>query len=1170
MAPERKLRKLQSTVMRACVFGAILCVSCLGQEVLKYSIQEQSPKDSIVGNIREDSELRSMASADDFSQIEFSILSQGNTYESYFTVDSNNGSLYTDTVIDREHLTECIYEIICELTLNIVAKSQISAFFRTLKISVTIEDINDNSPAFPKDSTQLDISELATVNSLMAVVGAEDPDVGNFSLQKYFILNEENLDLPFTSTYEKFVDGSSVVKLKITGDLDRETQDSYSIVIVAEDGGEPKLTGTLTVNINIDDTNDNPPVFEHTLYNITINETIEVGAEIIQLKATDADVGINSEIVYKLSKNQIGKVQELFSINESSGALYVNKKFESGGEYRIIVEATDKGTQPLFSQTVVVVTVLDSDNNRPEIKVNLFSDTGIATISEYADIGTVVAHIRLIDTDTGANGVITCDISSDNNVFRLQGLDVNEYKVTVDKTLDRETMDFIFVVVNCYDMGSPPKTTFVEFSVQVTDENDHSPMFLQAIYFVDFPENNDVNVDLTQVTAIDKDIGNNGEISYSLWANGNYRFSMDPLTGQIKTLSTFDRETDETITIYAYAKDNGSPARTSTATVMINVLDLNDNNPKFDKPMYEFFVSENLPENEFVGMVNATDLDIGANARLTLVIGSELPFHIDTDGNIRTTEVLDRENIPTHSFLVIAYDHGQPSRNSSTNIVVHVTDVNDHVPRFIFPDSENYTVELDAHSMPNSIVTKIRAFDLDDGVNGELFYSIQSVNVSDLFTIDGNSGVISLSRQLLNTDQQIYNILLRVDDKGNPRNYATTSLNIFISRKEVLPPKSESKGENLLIAIFLSTITFVLVFTIVLVICILKRRWFSGGNDSKDDTDDGNRFDKLETSKGKRVQFAEAENDTNEKRTSVTKAPVLESMTTFSSDGNDSRDSDITTSTVDMEIPILDSQRMNRESNPSRNFTKLLQSEPNPGPSDSRVSTPRSDTGQSRSDSKMMLTLQSHSSLLNATIKPNTSTISYHVGDDNHSQTSGETVTSDSGRGGSESDIHSAILSNSHDSDVRLPSDLRYHQRFPVNSTFNDNHKPWLNLADLRHHKCPKMSVAQQLQNDRKHRLQLKDFTDRNSVRCKQNEPILHRGPHTQSDINFDRNRIYPKTHTLPPPPSDVEHSFMTYEEDDDDLSTTTSGSYTIDHEDVSLDLRSPVLNTPALRGCLV
>lgn len=894
---------METAKLRMYVFSAVFLVSCMGQDVLKYSIFEQSPNGSFIGNVREDSNLRATASASDFSQISYSVLSQGNAYEKNFTVDSRNGSLYTASIIDREALTECAYETTCVLPLSIVAKSQISAFYRTLKVNITVKDINDHAPSFPDDFTSLYISELATIGSSMSLDGAVDADAGMYSLQRYYILDEATLNLPFTISYKKYVDGSSVVKLKITGDLDRETQDSYSIVIVAEDGGNPELTGTMSVHINIDDTNDNAPVFANSLYNATINETMDIGEEIIELSAIDADIGINSEVVYSLSKNQIGRIQELFAINETSGAIYVNKKFESGGQYRIIVEASDMGTQPLMSQVVVIVTVLDSDNHRPEITVNLFSDTGMATISEYADLGTVVAHVRLIDKDTGANGIVTCDISSDDDVFKLQGLDVNEFKVTVAKGLDRESMDFIFVVINCYDKGTPPKTTFVEFSVKVIDENDHSPMFLQAIYFVDMLENNKPNTDIVQVSAIDNDIDTNGEITYSVWATGDYRFTMDPLSGIIKTQSAFDRETDSSIRLYAYAKDGGVPARTSTATVIINVLDENDNVPEFDEPFYEFSVTEYVPVDTSVGVVVAEDLDFGDNARLGFHIDSAVPFKVDTYGTIRTKEGLDREALPIQSFVVIAYDHGTPSWNTSTSVVVHVTDENDHAPRFIFPDSENYTVEVSADSLPKTVVTKIKAFDLDEGLNSELFYSIQTANASDLFTMDGNTGEITLVRQFRRSDQEIYNIVLRVDDKGNPRQFATTAVNIYIVRQTTPVPIPATNGENMLIAIVLSTVTFVLVLTIMLVICILRRNGFgSGDNSESEDTF----CEKVNSGKERRVKFADLEPATN----STSNESPIDAMTTFSNDGNESRDSDMTSSTVDMETPILEKHKV--------------------------------------------------------------------------------------------------------------------------------------------------------------------------------------------------------------------------------------------------------------------
>ena len=846
-----------------CIFVfAVLRQVVFGQEgTLTYSIPEEVPKGTLIGNVGQDSNLRATASSEDYSHIKYSFLHQGKSYQNLFTIDSVNGSIHTHAIVDRENIAECEYSLSCVLSLSVVAQSKISAFFRKIKINITVFDINDHAPSFEKDETFIEISELAKTGSAIALIGASDADAGNNSLQKYYILDSEKQNLPFTASFQKFEDGSSVVKLNITGKLDRETQDVYNVTIVAEDGGDPKLTGTMLVNIVIADSNDNSPVFSQSPYNVTIEETIAVGTEIIKIRATDADIGINSEIVYSISDNQIQKIQELFTINETTGSLCVKSALDNAGQYRIIVEATDRGLQPLMTQGIVIVKVLDSNNNPPEININLFSETGIAKVSEYADTGTVVAHIALIDKDTGINGIIKCEISSDHDVFKLQNFDENEYKVTVDKELDRETMEFVYVIVNCYDMGTPPLNSYVEFSVQIVDENDNDPSFLQEIYFVDVYENGEIDKELVQVSAIDNDIGRNGEIRYSAWSTGKYQFYIDSLSGFIKTMSVFDRETDDRITVYVYAKDDGSPPRTGTATVVLNILDQNDNDPQFSDTMFVFNVSENVAAGTSVGTVTVEDEDADKNGQMSLIIDASLPFTIDSTGVIKTAKVLDREDKEKYNFLVTAYDHGVPSRNRTTSVVVHVLDVNDHHPVFVFPDVANYTVVLPAESLPNTVVAKIKAFDLDERQDNisRLFYSILNTNVSSIFTIDGNSGDITLARPIVDKDQELFTVNLMVEDNGNPKLHNTTALRIFIERTETDKRPVDTESENKLIAIVVGCVTFVLVFTIVLVIVILKLKTTRRNKNDDDDNDQNRFYEKARDTSERRVQFADIE-----------------------------------------------------------------------------------------------------------------------------------------------------------------------------------------------------------------------------------------------------------------------------------------------------------------------
>ena len=884
---------------RAFVFE-LLMLTVYGQEnVLQYSVSENVQKGTYLGNVDKDSNLRSTVSSEDYSHIKYSFLHEGHSYQNLFSVNAVNGSVYTYATIDRESIQECEYETSCVLPLSVVAQSKISAFFRKIKLNITIVDVNDHAPSFSKERTVLEISEIATVGSAIALVGASDADSGNNSLQVYYILESDTHDLPFATSFEKFVDGTSVVKLEITGNLDRETKDFYNLTIVAEDNGDPKLTGTMEVNILIEDSNDNAPVFTQSPYNVTIAETTEVGTEILRLTATDADLGINSEIIYSLSRNQMGKIHDLFVVNETTGALCVKSAFTNAAQYRVIVEATDKGLQPLMEQAVVVIQILDSNNNPPEITINLFSDTGIAKISEFANVGTVVAHVGLVDKDTGINGVIECEISSDHGVFKLQGFDFNEFKVTVAKELDRETMEFVYVIINCFDKGSPPLSSYVEFSVQITDENDESPRFLQEIYFVDVYENNKIDLELVQVSAIDNDIGDNGDIRYSAWATGKYQFYIDAVSGFIKTMSSFDRETDDRVTLYAYAKDKGSPQRTGTATVILNILDVNDNDPRFDAEMFVFNVSENLAAGTSVGTIVVQDDDTDKNGQLSLIIDADLPFTIDSSGLIKTVRQLDREDKHIYSFLVTAFDHGVPSRNSTSSVVVHILDVNDNHPVFVFPEVANYTVVIPIDTQPKSVVAKIKAFDLDERMDSQkqLFYSILNTNVSKTFTMDGNTGEITLARPLLDTDQEIFNIQLRVEDNGNPKRHNTTSLQIFIERLETPKRPSDTGGENMLIAIVIGCVTFVLVFTIVLVIFILRIKARKHKDEGESDQD--RFYDKPHGEK--RVQFAEIAHQTADDMDFVSKA-TKESRTPVSDDVME-KEADLDLMSTDEPVP---------------------------------------------------------------------------------------------------------------------------------------------------------------------------------------------------------------------------------------------------------------------------
>ncbi|CAC5382796.1 unnamed protein product [Mytilus coruscus] len=285
-------------------------------------------------------------------------------------------------------------------------------------------------------------------------------------------------------------------------------------------------------SIQVTDVNDNYPKFTQDSYNKTIYDDSPVNMVITRVFATDLDEGLNGLLRYRLSSLQTDEIISTFSINETSGEVYLKESLitRSKEYYRVIVEASDSAKQPLIAQSLVFVRVFDHHNNFPEININLLSNKPHAEISEHASQGATVAHLAVSDPDTGDNGLVTCMLTA--GMFRLQKFDTNEYKVVVFTSLDRETEPRYNVTVVCQDTGNPPKTTNKTFIVVVLDENDNEPQFNPVTYQTRLLENNKIGVSLLQVSAADLDLDQNAKIEYTLQEGGNSKFSIDNETGK--------------------------------------------------------------------------------------------------------------------------------------------------------------------------------------------------------------------------------------------------------------------------------------------------------------------------------------------------------------------------------------------------------------------------------------------------------------------------------------------------------------------------------------------------------------------------------------------------------------------------------------------------------------
>ncbi|XP_047190155.1 protocadherin alpha-3-like isoform X19 [Scophthalmus maximus] len=459
------------------------------------------------------------------------------------------------------------------------------------------------------------------------------------------------------------------------------------MTLTAVDGGSPPKSGTSQIIINVLDINDNIPIFSETLYKTKIPENTPVGTTVIAVNATDADEGLNGEIVYSLRSKDQDRVLDIFEIDSQTGVVRVkgNIDFEERKAFEIRVEASDRGQPPMSAHCKVLVEVVDLNDNAPEITVTSLHNT----VREDADVGTVVALVSVLDKDGGKNGEVQIHIKNEVPL-KLETNYKNYYSLIVDGPMDREAVSNYNITIVATDRGAPPLSSTSVLSIHVSDINDNAPRFPEPLINVYVSENSPVGEVIKTVTAADADVDQNSHVSYSFLQR-----SSDPLplstivninseTGDIISLQSFNFEEMKTFQFKVQATDSGVPPLSSNVTVNVFILDENDNSPAVLAPYSEHgsVNSENIPYSAeagyFVAKIRAVDADSGYNALLSYHLsepkGNNL-FRIGTStGEIRTKRRMSDNDLKTHPLVVLVSDNGEPSLSATVSIDVVVVE----------------------------------------------------------------------------------------------------------------------------------------------------------------------------------------------------------------------------------------------------------------------------------------------------------------------------------------------------------------------------------------------------------------------------------------------------------------------------------------------------------------
>uniref|UniRef100_A0A8W8M8J5 Cadherin domain-containing protein n=1 Tax=Magallana gigas TaxID=29159 RepID=A0A8W8M8J5_MAGGI len=707
-----------------------------------FSIPEDAEYGTSVGNVTARDKDLSPA-------LTYSIESGTNGY--FLMPTKTSGNIIVGKKMDREKKSS--------YTLNVTVSDQ--KHLVSTQVVIKLTDVNDNPPKFKDSIVKITVVEESynyndTYPRLIYTLNATDQDEGDN--QYIYYTSDSNI----TRSFNLSSDG----RLYLNNKLDRDILDgdSYSLRVYAvEKGGSPDNTSaTVTIQVLVEDINDNSPIFYNqngkkiNNFTASVLEMSPVNSIIFVPECLDIDKGTNGTkgITFALLC-PVFAGRDLLDINTKSGMVYIKGQISlnvllqnanessliqiiNGSNHAVIipytVTASDNGPQPLSTNLTLYLTVENINDNAPVFEYHFYN----FSIPENATDNTLVSMIKAeVINETFyhlAYSMIDHSDVSANFSVNLDG------SIHTKGNLDRETKDHLTFVAKVVDGRIPERTAYTVVSVTLEDINDNPPEFNESEYKIDITENNNPTSPIT-VFASDKDIGENARIFYSLTGTGSERFILSATTGTLIVNGTLDREIAQFYHLQITASDNGSPRQSSTANVTVHVLDVNDNSPKFEQSQYTANVFENQHDIEIIANVSAEDLDFGLNGEVVYMIELEehSPFQIDSrNGTVYCVNPLDFENKSVYNVTIIAVDLGSPPLNSTTNLIVQVIDKPENKPAF---NQSLYEVAARTTDRNGCHLLTLQA--------GEIVrYNITDGNQEKRFKLDSDTGVITIHRML--------------------------------------------------------------------------------------------------------------------------------------------------------------------------------------------------------------------------------------------------------------------------------------------------------------------------------------------------------------------------------------------------------------------------------------
>ncbi|XP_053174969.1 cadherin-8 isoform X1 [Scomber japonicus] len=490
-----------------------------------------------------------------------------------FAINELTGDIHAMKRLDREEKAEYT------LTAQVINADTDEPLEPPSEFIIKVQDINDNPPQFIEGPYRASVPEMSAVGTPVTRVtatDADDPVYGNSAKLVYSILEGQ----PYFSVDPN----SATIKIALHG-MDREMREEYLVVIQAKDMGGHMggLSGTTTVTVTLTDINDNPPKFSKSLYDFIIPEDLPIGKMGGKVKANDRDIGENAKSTYSVIEGDEQGVFEIVTDTQTQEGILRLKKpldFETKRAYTLKVEATNIRSEPSgglpYKDTATVKVVVEDSDEPPVFSKPMYS----LEVNENAPINTVIGTVTARDPDSSGS-VVRYFIDRHTDLERQFNINVDDGKITLAKTLDRETDMWHNITVTATEVRNHSQISRAIVAIRVMDINDNAPEFATEYeaFLCENGKPGQVRKEVIQtVSAVDKDDPIQGHyFDYRLVPemlnNPNFTIknNQDNSISVLAKHDTFRRQKQEMYFLPIIVTDNGNPPMSSTNTLTIRV-----------------------------------------------------------------------------------------------------------------------------------------------------------------------------------------------------------------------------------------------------------------------------------------------------------------------------------------------------------------------------------------------------------------------------------------------------------------------------------------------------------------------------------------------------------------------------------------------------------------------